>query len=39
MPEVKKLYTVKLPSAVTLGGAYDEDGRSPVRQQSRDLLP
>ena len=26
-------YSVKLPSAVTLGGAYDEGGATPVDQQ------
>jgi len=29
---------IKLPSAVTLGGAFDGGGTSPAGQQSRDLL-
>ena len=35
IPDIER---IKLPSAVTLGGAFDGGGTSPVGQQSRDLL-
>jgi len=35
---IGSVYVIKLPEAVTLGGAYDGAGASPRSTGSRDLL-